>query len=236
MTVSANLFMQRGPTRPGSRPHERLAVLVVARAVALDRVARQRERRAREADERHLVLELAAQDLDRLHHVAGVLDRVGDAAASSTSATVRTGLWMIGPSPFANSRSRPMPGNDDEDVGEQDGRVDADEVDRLHRDLDGELGRAAHLEEAVLLADGAVLGHVAAGLAHHPHRRALGRLAAGGTQEEVVVGHGERSFRCGLRRARSAESHIYHASARGAPTRTPVRGRAPRGLPSDGRR
>ena len=56
---------QQQVPRLGLAPHERLAVLVVARAVALDRVARERERRAGEADERHLVLELAAQDLDR---------------------------------------------------------------------------------------------------------------------------------------------------------------------------
>ena len=37
-----------------------------------------------------------------------------------------------------------------------------------------------------MLADRAVLGQVAAGLAHHPHRPALGRLAAAGAQEEVV--------------------------------------------------
>ena len=46
--------------------------------MTLDRVAGKRERSSRKADERHLVLQLAAQDLDRLHDVARVFDRVGD--------------------------------------------------------------------------------------------------------------------------------------------------------------
>ena len=82
-----------------------------------------------------------------------------------------------------------MPSKREQDVGEQDRRVHADEVDRLQRDLDGQLGRPAHLEEAVLRADGAVLGQVAARLAHHPDGRALGGLAPAGAQEEIVVGH-----------------------------------------------
>ena len=64
-------------------------------------------------------------------------------------------------------------------------------ADGLQRDLGGELWRAADLEELVLLAEVAELREVAAGLAHHPHGRALHGLAPGGPQDEVVLEGGE---------------------------------------------
>src|SRR5207302_3481165 len=57
---------------------------------------------------------------------------------------------------------------------------------RLQARLDGELGRAAHGEEVVLLAQRPVLGQVAARLAHDPERRAVHGLAAAGREEAVV--------------------------------------------------
>ena len=50
----------------------------------------------------------------------------------------------------------------DEDVGEEDGRVDAEPRDRLQRDLGRQLRRAAAFQEIVALADRAVLRQVAA--------------------------------------------------------------------------
>ena len=64
-------------------------------------------------------------------------------------------------------------------------------ADGLQRDLGGELWRAADLEELVLLAELAELREVAAGLAHHPHGRALHELAPGSPQDEVVLQGGE---------------------------------------------
>ena len=55
--------------RGGLRVHERLGAEVVLRRSAFDRVGRQRERRAAEADERHASVELPAQEPDRLEHV-----------------------------------------------------------------------------------------------------------------------------------------------------------------------
>ena len=75
---------------------------------------------------------------------------------------------------------------DDEDVAEDDRGVDAEQVHRLQRDLDGQLGRADHREEVGALPHRAILGQVAAGLAHHPHRRPLHGLAPAGAQEEIV--------------------------------------------------
>ena len=60
--------------------------------------------------------------------------------------------------------------DDQQDVGEEDRRVDAEALDGLERDLGGRLGVVAELEEAVALAQRAVLGHVAPGLTHEPDR------------------------------------------------------------------
>ena len=80
-----------------------------------------------------------------------------------------------------------------EDVGEEDRRVHA-ELERLERDLERELGRLADLEHRVLLAERAVLGHVAARLAHHPDGRAVHGLAAAGAKEPIV--HREQRIAC----------------------------------------
>ena len=178
MTVSVVMVISASHAA-GSSHMSRLQWMYASRRAALDHVARQRERRAGEADERHLVLELPAAGSRSRPSRSRCPRRDRETRSFATSAAVRTGLWMTGPSPFANSRSSPMPGERHQDVGEQDRGVDADEVDRLQRDLDGELGRPAHLEEAVLLADRAVLGEVATGLSHHPDRR-VGRRARAG--------------------------------------------------------
>ena len=57
---------------------------------------------------------------------------------------------------------------------------------RLQRDLERELGRPAELEQRVLLAQRAVLGHVAPRLPHHPDGRAVDGLAPARAQEAIV--------------------------------------------------
>ena len=73
----------------------------------------------------------------------------------------------------------------DEDVGENDDGVNAEEAKGLERDLDGEVGRFANLKKCVICADGAILGEIAAGLAHHPDGEARECFAAAGAEEEV---------------------------------------------------
>ena len=73
-------------------------------------------------------------------------------------------------------------------IGEEDRGVDVDAADRLQRDLGGEVGLPADLQQRIPLAKRAVLGHVAAGLAHEPDRRGVHRLAPAGLQESGV-GH-----------------------------------------------
>ncbi len=65
-----------------------------------------------------------------------------------------------------------------DDVGEEDGRVDAVPSHRLQGDLGDEVGAPARLEHADALAHGAVLGERAPRLAHEPHRGAWHAAAA----------------------------------------------------------
>ena len=74
------------------------------------------------------------------------------------------------------------------DVGEEDGRIDAVPPHRLKRHLRTQLRRACQLEEAVALAQRAVLGQRAPGLPHEPHGRAFDRLATRDPHEERL-GH-----------------------------------------------
>ena len=58
---------------------------------------------------------------------------------------------------------------------------------RLQRDLGGLLGGAARLEDVAIAAQLAVLGQVAAGLAHEPHRRAIHGLAPQRAEETIEL-------------------------------------------------
>ena len=77
-----------------------------------------------------------------------------------------------------------MPSTGDMMSANMHGRVDAVAAHGLQRDLGAQLRRAGDVEEAVPLADRAVLRQRAAGLPHEPHRRALDRLAQRGPNEE----------------------------------------------------
>src|SRR2546427_11937309 len=76
--------------------------------------------------------------------------------------------------------------DDQENVGEQDRRVHAQTVDGLERDLRRRLRVPTKLQEAEPLPHRAVLGEVAAGLAHEPDGRVRHRLAARGAQERSI--------------------------------------------------
>jgi hypothetical protein len=75
-----------------------------------------------------------------------------------------------------------------QDIGEQDGGIQREPVQRLDGDLGGviRIGGQAH-ERAGLGAGGAVFGQIASSLAHQPHRGVLGRLAQQCAQEGVIL-------------------------------------------------
>ena len=162
--------------------HELLHVRVVARVAALDDVARQGERRAGEADERDARVELVAHELDGVHHVLQV-GRGVDAVHALEVAGAADGPLDDGPVVLAEVEADAHGLQRQQDVGEHDGRVQIEAAERLQRDLRRHVRPPAHLHEAHLLADGAVLGQVAAGLAHEPDGRRVDGFAGAGIEK-----------------------------------------------------
>ena len=80
----------------------------------------------------------------------------------------------------------------DEDVAEDDRRIHTENVDRLQGNLDRQLGCPHHREKIGALPDGAILGEIAPGLAHHPDGWTLDPLAPAGAQEKIVHGRHTR--------------------------------------------
>src|SRR5215216_3788464 len=77
-----------------------------------------------------------------------------------------------------------------EDVAKNDRGIHAELVHRLERHLYGEVRSAHHGEEVRALPHGTVLGQVAAGLAHHPDRRAFQGLTPARPKEKIIHAEG----------------------------------------------
>src|SRR6202163_3568474 len=78
-----------------------------------------------------------------------------------------------------------------QEVGEDDGGVNAENFSGGDSDLGGESGLLADLEEGILLSDRAVFGHVPSSLAHEPHGSAVHGLAFAGSNEDGIWGRHE---------------------------------------------
>src|SRR6266852_5355392 len=78
-------------------------------------------------------------------------------------------------------------------IGEDDGRIDFEYL----RCFNGDLGRNVRLltdfDQRILLANGAVLRHIASSLAHEPDWGPFGRLGLGGANKKRVWGGHELS-------------------------------------------
>ncbi len=169
---------------------------MVLRGAALDEVGGERPWRAAEADERHVTFrrlrrELAPGLADGGEDVAEValdvgLDEAGDVRQRAYRAVEDRAVAGGEAQPGAHGVER------QQDVGEDDRGVDAEAPHRLQGDLGGELGRAAEGEEVHPLAQGAVLGEVAARLPHQPNRTPLGGLVPARPEEEVAHRNGGR--------------------------------------------
>jgi hypothetical protein len=146
----------------------RLGVPERLAAPALDHVAQQRPGRAAEPDERDPALELLARQRDGLVDVVelgGHVDRLRDEASilgvGGRGERVREGRAF-----FRDHLDRHAHGlRDDEDVAEDDGRVDQVRVpvDRLQRERGRHLRRPAAGEEVVVAFRLVVFGEVAPG-------------------------------------------------------------------------
>jgi hypothetical protein len=173
--------------RPRVAVHHPLHVQEVPARPALDQVAGDREGAAAEADHRLVRTQLAADDRDGLEDEGHRLLRLGHAQAVDVGARPHRPLDH-GPDVLDQLDVDAHAEEREHDVREHHGRVDVVPAHRLQRHLGAELRLVADLEQRVRLADLAVLGERAARLPHEPHRRPLGRLETGGTDEEGI-GH-----------------------------------------------
>ena len=170
------------------REHHGLGMLVVPGPAALDHVAGKRERRAREPDERHLAVKLLEHNLNRLHEIIDLGGRID-----------LLELLHIGHRSDRIMDNRPLALGEfqadahwferQQDVGEDDCRVDLIPPDRLDRDFRSHFRGLAHLQEGILGPDLAVFRQVPACLAHHPHGGAIYRLAPASLDKPVCSRH-----------------------------------------------
>src|SRR5882672_1276704 len=153
-------------------------------SISFGHIARERERRAGEPDQRDL--ELLLDEADRIEHrrqLALGLDRPqrGDILLARDGIMDRRPLVLHELDLDAHRLGQ------EQDVAEDDGRVESRELpDRLQRDLGRELGGAADVENAVLLAQRPILGHIATRLSHEPDGRAVDGLPPDRLQESHV--------------------------------------------------
>ena len=150
---------------------------------ALDEVARQRERRSGEADERHAISERGARTADRLEDEGEGLHRIALDQASDVGRGAHRAVddWSFSLRELEAHVERL---HDQQDVGKEDGGIHAELLDREHGHLGGER-RATEVEESEPRPDRAILGKEAPGLPQKPHRRERHRPAAAGGKERV---------------------------------------------------
>ena len=139
------------------------------------------------AHRRHLPVELATDRAYRVHHVAQAVFRVGHAERVDRRLVAYRALEARALA-LAEVQAETHRVGDGQDVGEQDRRIELVAPQRLHSHFAGEFGVAAQAHEVARLRPRlAVLGQVAARLAHDPDGRAVRGLAPQVLQEDAVL-------------------------------------------------
>ena len=175
--------------------HHALDVAEVARALPFDHVAGQRVRAAGKADQRHGIVQRAADFRNGIHHVAEVLVGIGRGQVVDRPFLAQRTLEAR-PLAFGEVKAEAHRIGDGEDVGEQDGGVEIVAGQRLQGDLAGHGRRLAQVEEiAGPLARFAILGKVTPGLAHQPEGGVLGGFLQQCAEEGVVAGSAHGGLR-----------------------------------------
>ncbi len=159
---------------------------------ALDHVTGQRPGAAGETDERHAAGEFAADQAHRIQHVAQFRFRVGHCQFRHCGGIPHRPFEGRAFA-FHEMQAQTHGRGDGEDVGEQNRRVQRKAIDGLQRDFAGQFRCAHELDETAGAGTGfAVLGEVAARLAHDPYGRARRGFAQERTQEQIVFEYGLR--------------------------------------------
>ncbi len=174
---------EEGVPRLGLGEHQRLGSRQLAARAPLDQIPGNGERPSAEADHGLVPIELGADEAHGLEHRLERLLGIGDVESRDVRGAPdralddrADALDELDVDPHAEDGSH--------DVREQHRRIDAVAPHGLEGHLGAQLGRPRDLEERVALADRAILGERAPGLAHEPHRGALDRLPARGTDEK----------------------------------------------------
>src|SRR5204862_1129828 len=176
--ASAVLDHGPGPQQQGGiRVHQTFGREELARRLALDQVAGEREGRSREADHRDRRVELPAKDPDRLQYERY---RLGSRLSPQP-------IYILpGPDRLLDYRTDPVhqlqvdpkaEGNRQHDVGEEDRPIDTKPPHRLHGDLRAQFRLLADREEVDSLTDLPVLGQGSPCVPHEPYRATIDHLA-----------------------------------------------------------
>jgi hypothetical protein len=160
----------------------------VAGAAAFDHVAGQGEGRSAETDDGELCREMFCDQADRLGNVAEFGDAIDAELRNVFSRAGR--LLDYGTFSGGEMKGQAHDFEWEQEVGEDDGGVDSENFGGSNGDFGGECGLLADFEQGMLLANRAVLGHVASGLAHEPDGSSLDRLGLAGVNEDGIgCGH-----------------------------------------------
>jgi hypothetical protein len=84
----------------------------------------------------------------------------------------------------------------DEDVAEQDRRIESESPNRLERDFGGKLGRLNQFQKGMRFLQFAILRQGATGLPHQPNGRAIRCAAVAGVEKPAAVRRFARGGRC----------------------------------------
>jgi hypothetical protein len=170
--------------------HQRSCPQLIATRRALDQVRGQRERSTGQPDDRGGVAaarQLAPDDRDRLEDEPEVGSSIDPPEGRDGCVGRHRALDDRTVRPELDVHAHRL--DEQHDVGEQDGAIHAERVDRADRHLRTQLGRPRDVHHRVPLAKRQVTREPAARLAHEPHRRRVRHLAPAGRQEPLRAGH-----------------------------------------------
>src|SRR6267142_89749 len=136
-------------------------------ATSRGKVFQKRRGAGTKADQRHLRGELAPRQSDRLHHIAELGVHV-ERGQSLDIGGIANRAVDVRPFSRLKTQAQPQRLERQQDVGEYDRGIDAEARHGLQRDLGGELGIMAQIEDGMALPELAVLRHVPTRLPHEP--------------------------------------------------------------------
>ena len=170
--------------------HHLLGVEIVARAAAFDHVAGESEGRSAETDYGNFAREMFRYQA----HGFGDVAEFGGAVGAELSHVFGGADGLLDDRAFSGGKMKGQAHDfeREQEVGEDDGGVDAEKFGGGDGDFGGEFGLLADFEQRMLLANGAILGHVASGLAHEPDGSVVDGLRLAGADEGRVRGRHDR--------------------------------------------